>query len=99
MKSLTSIDKTYFSLIESENQWTHVDAEASADAFKEGAPDSNALTETDREYFNIVKTEDGLSKFFKNYFKNSRISQFQFHQVNRQDEKPIVGLFLRGTST
>ena len=99
MNSMTSIDETYFSLIESGNQWTHVDSDSSTDAFKEGAPDSNALTETDREYFNIVKTEDGLSKFFKNHFKNSRISQFQFHPVNRQDEKPIVGLFIRGTST
>ena len=30
-----------------------------------GAPDSNSLTEADREYFNIIKTEDGFSDFFK----------------------------------
>ena len=30
-----------------------------------GFPESFALTETDREYFNIIKTEDGLSQFFK----------------------------------
>ena len=29
------------------------------------APDSYSLSEMDREYFNIFKTEDGLSQFFK----------------------------------
>ena len=96
---MTPIDKIYFSLIESEITWEDDCHEASADTISEATLDSNALTETDREYFNIVKTEDGLSKFFKNYLKNSRISQFQFHQVNREAEKPIVGLFLKGASS
>ena len=30
-----------------------------------GFPESFALTETDREYFNIIKTEDGHSGFYK----------------------------------
>ena len=29
-----------------------------------GYPDSFSLTETDREYFNVIKTEDGQSRFF-----------------------------------
>ena len=29
-----------------------------------GYPDSYSLTETDREYFNVIKTEDGQSRFF-----------------------------------
>ena len=28
-------------------------------------PSSNAVTQTDREYFNIVKTEDGRSNFVR----------------------------------
>ena len=31
----------------------------------QGFPESFSLTETDREYFNIIKTEDGLSQFYK----------------------------------
>ena len=34
------------------------------------APPSHSLTETDREYYNIVRTEDGLSQYFKNYKTN-----------------------------
>ena len=30
-----------------------------------GSPESFSLTETDREYFNIIKTEDGHSGFYK----------------------------------
>lgn len=30
-----------------------------------GFPESFALTETDREYFNIIKTEDGTSDFIR----------------------------------
>ena len=28
-------------------------------------PPSHSLTQTDRDYYNIIKTEDGLSKFFR----------------------------------
>ena len=31
-----------------------------------GYPESFSLTETDRQYFNIIKTEDGRSQFYKN---------------------------------
>ena len=32
---------------------------------KHGAHDNNYLTEIDREYFNIIEAEDGLSHFFQ----------------------------------
>ena len=50
-----------------------------------GAPHSNSLTEADREYFNIIKTEDGLSDFFKTKTDSQEIfhSKIFDRKVNR----------------
>ena len=40
---------------------------ASEDSFL--SPPSFSLTETDREYYNIVRTEDGISQYYKKYFQ------------------------------
>ena len=50
-----------------------------------GAPDSNSLTEADREYFNIIKTEDGFSDFFKTKTDSQEIfrSKIFDRKVNR----------------
>jgi len=79
--SLTSADEKYFEMVHNEANWdgkqengtisnmrnekpkSQNDRHTKID--RHGAPDSNSLTEMDREYFNIVKTEDGLSQFFK----------------------------------
>ena len=74
--SLTSTDEKYFEMVYNETKWnrkqedydskvkeTYVKKSIRID--QHGAPDSNSLTEADREYFNIIKTEDGLSDFFK----------------------------------
>ena len=31
-------------------------------------PASHALTQTDREYYNTIRTEDGTSQYFKHIF-------------------------------
>ena len=69
---------------------------------RHGLPDSNSLTQVDREYFNIIKTEDGVSQFYK-YFNsipkpksdemknNLSISEkhprFRFHIIKPTDAK------------
>ena len=94
---LTNVDEKYFNLIESEMNWEDIEgnSDRSLKINNDGAPDSNALTETDREYFNVVKTEDGISKFLTNNPNQVRIPQFQFHQVQQENKKPIVGLYLQ----
>ena len=54
-----------------------------------GAPDSNSLTEADREYFNIIKTEDGLSDFFKTKTDSQEIfrSKILDRKVNRTAQR------------
>ena len=42
-----------------------VEEVASEDSFL--SPPSFSLTETDREYYNIVRTEDGISQYYKKY--------------------------------
>ena len=44
-------------MVHKENQGKRID--------RYGAPENNSLTEKDRKYLNIIKTEDGLSQFFK----------------------------------
>ena len=50
-------------------------------------PDSNSLMEMDREYFNIVKTEDGLSQFFKT--KRDPLSILPFKRLDTPMNKNI----------
>jgi len=88
--SLTSTDEKYFEMVHNEANWNgkQQNYTYSNTANKEpkdedikidrhGAPDSNSLTEIDREYFNIVKTEDGLSQFFKTKVDPHSILQFK----------------------
>ena len=79
--SLTSADEKYFEMVQNETNWKRKQGKLTVSNLKvkeqkirndeviridqQGAPDSNSLTEVDREYFNIIKTEDGLSDFFK----------------------------------
>ena len=79
--SLTSADEKYFEMAQNETNWKRKQGKLTVSNLKvkeqkirndeviridqQGAPDSNSLTEVDREYFNIIKTEDGLSQFFK----------------------------------
>ena len=55
--SSISADYKYFLMVHKENQGKRID--------RYGAPENNSLTEKDRKYLNIIKTEDGLSQFFK----------------------------------
>lgn len=79
--SLTSADDKYFEMVHNEANWKGIQENVTFEELhyeeikpkeaqrtridRHGAPDSNSLTEMDREYFNIIKTEDGLSQFFK----------------------------------
>merc|ERR1712227_562603 len=90
--SVTEIDAKYFAMIQSEADWgnfTHqlqdevpwmsqpLGNEVKIDSH--GYPDSYSLTETDREYFNVIKTEDGQSRFFL----TSEIDQVTESDVNK----------------
>ena len=70
-------------------------------------PPSNSLTQTDRDYFNMVRTEDGKSGFFldKKLAKHSSqpassrsshmLPAFLFHQtLEGGGGRPIVGIYL-----
>ena len=70
------------------------------------SPESFSLTETDREYFNIIKTEDGLSQFYKSISSprgklsnndkataNNLRTKFRYHIVTSSNKR-IVGLYL-----
>ena len=68
-----------------------------------GFPDSYSLTETDRQYFNIIKTEDGSSDFFTDpppppapapHIPAHRAPAFQYHIVRTNTSRPIVGISL-----
>ena len=97
---LTSTDEKYFEMINNEANWhgRHKKIEISKSEVntprlhegviridQHGAPNSNSLTETDREYFNIIKTEDGLSDFFKTKTDSQEIfhSKIFDKEVNR----------------
>jgi len=76
--SLTDIDSKYFQMIQSEVEWGNVTREVmdekslfpystqnEVNIDSHGYPESFSLTEIDRQYFNVIKTEDGRSKFYK----------------------------------
>ena len=48
-----------------------------------GYPDSYSLTETDREYFNVIKTEDGQSRFFLTP-ENDKVTGFDVNKNKAQ---------------
>ena len=61
-------------------------------------PESNSITEIDREYFNIVKTEDGQSKFFK----GKRIDSHQllnYKRLQLVDNGDVDNVFSTFTNT
>ena len=58
---------------------------------------SNGLTQTDRDYFNIVKTEDGVSNFFRaneQSRKQLKSRNFLFHSVRREEGEKVAALYL-----
>ena len=59
---------------------------------------SNGLTQTDRDYFNIVKTEDGVSNFFRaneQSRKQLKSRNFLFHSVRREEDgEKVAALYL-----
>ena len=63
---------------------------------------SNGLTQTDRDYFNIVKTEDGMSNFFRvepnrandRSRKQPKSQKFLFHSVRREEGEKVAALYL-----
>ena len=63
---------------------------------------SNGLTQTDRDYFNIVKTEDGVSNFFRVEHNqvNSRLRKqqkrhnFVYHSVRGEEGERVAALYL-----
>ena len=93
---MTDIDEKYFSAIRSEAKWNYAANNKTKETTDDKADvDSNSMTQGDRDYFNVVKTEDGISKFLTNNPNQVRIPQFQFHQVQQENKKPIVGLYLQ----
>merc|ERR1712156_1078615 len=66
VNSLTDIDEKYFSAIQSEAKWNYAANNKTKETTDDKADvDSNSMTQGDRDYFNVVKTEDGRSRFFK----------------------------------
>ena len=57
----------------------------------QGFPESFSLTETDREYFNIIKTEDGLSQFYKSVRDPAHQAQGEREQEEEEEEAEISG--------
>ena len=60
---------TNFNLTQLENQGKKNEEREEEEEKEEGGmlePSSNSLTQTDRDYFNMVRTEDGKSGFFLN---------------------------------
>ena len=60
---------TNFNLTQLENQGKKNEGKEEEKEKEEGGmlePSSNSLTQTDRDYFNMVRTEDGKSGFFLN---------------------------------
>ena len=63
---------------------------------------SNGLTQTDRDYFNIVKTEDGVSNFFRvernqvdsRLRKQQKIHNFVYHSVRGEEGERVAALYL-----
>ena len=63
---------------------------------------SNGLTQTDRDYFNIVKTEDGVSNFFRvernqvNGWlrKQQKSHNFVYHSVRGEEGERVAALYL-----
>ena len=61
---------------------------------------SNGLTQTDRDYFNIVKTEDGLSDFLRLNPKNQKRrkskmqNNFLYHTVRGEEGEKVAALYL-----
>ena len=61
---------------------------------------SNGLTQTDRDYFNIVKTEDGLSDFLrlnpkKQKRRKSKVqNNFLYHTVRGEEGEKVAALYL-----
>ena len=99
---MTSTDEKYFEMINNEANWhgrqktnEFSESEVNTPRLHEGviridqhrAPDSNSLTEADREYFNIIKTEDGLSQFFKT--KTNPLFKTSNPPVNADEHKII----------
>ena len=63
---------------------------------------SNGLTQTDRDYFNIVKTEDGVSNFFRvernqangRSRKQLKSHNFLYHSVRGEEGEKVAALYL-----
>ena len=63
---------------------------------------SNGLTQTDRDYFNIVKTEDGVSNFFRvgrnqvnsRSRKQQKSHNFVYHSVRGEEGEKVAALYL-----
>ena len=63
---------------------------------------SNGLTQTDRDYFNIVKTEDGVSNFFRvernqvnsRSRKQQKSHNFVYHSVRGEEGERVAALYL-----
>ena len=63
---------------------------------------SNGLTQTDRDYFNILKTEDGVSNFFRvgrnqvdsRLRKQQKIHNFVYHSVRGEEGERVAALYL-----
>ena len=63
---------------------------------------SNGLTQTDRDYFNVLKTEDGVSNFFRvernqaNGLsrKQPKSHNFLYHSVRGEEGEKVAALYL-----
>ena len=92
---MTDIDEKYFSAIQSEAKWNDAAHNKTKETTDDKADDeaddvdSNSMTQGDRDYFNVVKTEDGRSSFFKaqKYLRLMRkySSEEQEHQISKSN--------------
>ena len=63
---------------------------------------SNGLTQTDRDYFNVLKTEDGVSNFFRVernqanglLRKQPKSHNFLYHSVRGEEGEKVAALYL-----
>ena len=92
-------------VVNQSNRLTQMKKEGEMEEEKEGKVvviRSNGLTQTDRDYFNIVKTEDGLSNFFRvepnqaNDWSRKQLKSrnFLYHSVRGEEGERMAALYL-----
>ena len=103
INALTQVDRKYFAVVHKEAEWPDM-SEVEDETAKETSKDEKSLeydglTETGREFINIVGTADELSNYYKSSprFLNVKkpLHHFLYHQVALQrPNKSVVGVYI-----